>query len=271
LGSSAHRVPVPANIHADDQLFSANRYVQMAQSPNISYIVLVDPRDYEKLPTREDMLRTEHNAIQNAANGIAIVDMNAEFEYVNPAVAGMWGYGSIDEVLGMNVGELFDDVDAVQSMATKLMEGEKHWVGELVACHKDQTTFSVQVSASCNRNAEGVPVGIVFSFVDISDRRRAEQAEREAERQRVMLESLGAACHHLGQPATVLLANLGIIHKKLDSDDEIVNELMTTSITAAETLGEILHKLNTVNEYKTTQYLEKREGSDSPENRILDI
>ena len=43
-----------------------------------------------------------------------------------------------------------------------------------------------------------------------------------------------------------------------------------TSLTAAaETLGDILHKLNTFNVYKTTQYLEKQDDSD--ENRILDI
>jgi hypothetical protein len=29
----------------------------MATSPDIEYVVLIDPRDYEKLPTREDMLR----------------------------------------------------------------------------------------------------------------------------------------------------------------------------------------------------------------------
>jgi hypothetical protein len=57
LGSSAHRVPVPANVDIEDQIFSANRYVQMAQCPNVGYIVVIDPRDYEKLPTKEDMLR----------------------------------------------------------------------------------------------------------------------------------------------------------------------------------------------------------------------
>jgi hypothetical protein len=57
LGSSAHRVPVPANVEEEDRVFSANRYVQMAQIFDIEYVVLVDPRDYEKLPTREAMLR----------------------------------------------------------------------------------------------------------------------------------------------------------------------------------------------------------------------
>ena len=111
----------------------------------------------------------------------------------------------------------------------------------------------------------------MFTFADIRDRRRAAEAEKEAERRRVMLESLGAACHHLGQPATVLLANLGIIQKRLDGAEDLVVELVKTSIDAAESLGSILHKLNTVNEYKTTQYLERRDGADSEENRILDI
>ncbi len=57
LGTSEQRVVVPANVDTADQVFSANRYVQMAQSPNIEYVVLVDPRDYEKLATRDAMLR----------------------------------------------------------------------------------------------------------------------------------------------------------------------------------------------------------------------
>ncbi|MGD8439477.1 MAG: PEP/pyruvate-binding domain-containing protein [Holophagae bacterium] len=57
LGSSANRVPVPANVDEDDQVFSANRYVQMAQVRNLEYVVLIDPRDYEKLATKNEMLR----------------------------------------------------------------------------------------------------------------------------------------------------------------------------------------------------------------------
>ncbi|MEE4272820.1 MAG: PEP/pyruvate-binding domain-containing protein [Thermoanaerobaculales bacterium] len=60
LGSSAQREPVPANIESRDQIFSAVRYVQMAQCRNIRYAVLIDPLDYEKLPTREAMLRVGH-------------------------------------------------------------------------------------------------------------------------------------------------------------------------------------------------------------------
>lgn len=57
LASSAQRVPVPRNVPADDMVFSAHRFVQMAQIEDVEWIVLVDPRDYEKLPTAAAMKR----------------------------------------------------------------------------------------------------------------------------------------------------------------------------------------------------------------------
>ncbi|MCP4900452.1 MAG: pyruvate, phosphate dikinase [bacterium] len=57
LASAAKRVLIPTDIASEDIAFTAHRYVQMAQIRNLEYVVLVDPLDYEKLPTREDMLR----------------------------------------------------------------------------------------------------------------------------------------------------------------------------------------------------------------------
>jgi DNA-binding response OmpR family regulator len=41
----------------------------------------------------------------------------------------------------------------------------------------------------------------------------------QAERQRVMIESLGAACHHLSQPMTSVMGNLGLLQESLGPDD----------------------------------------------------
>jgi len=174
-------------------------------------------------------------------------------------------------VLELDVRDLLSDRDAASEMIGTVMGNGDTWSGEMVGLRNDASEFNVAVSAVCNRNADGDTIGMVFSFVDVSDRMRAEEATREAERHRVMLESLGAACHHLGQPATVLLANLGIIQKKLNSGDDIVPKLVQTSIDAVKSLGKILHKLNTVNEYKTMHYLGRGEGTDAEANRILEI
>jgi len=56
-GAMAQRVELPTDISEEHQVFSANRYVQMGQALDLEYVVLVDPRDYEELQTREEMLR----------------------------------------------------------------------------------------------------------------------------------------------------------------------------------------------------------------------
>ncbi|MFO7870734.1 MAG: PAS domain S-box protein [Kiritimatiellia bacterium] len=228
-------------------------------------------RDITRRRQQEEMLRTEHNAIQNAGNGIAVAGLDASLEYVNPAVAAMWGIPETKDLIGRNVRELIEDGKAAEEMLNAVLKEGNTWSGEVAVEKGNGNRTDIQVSAARNRNSEGRTVGMILSFVDISDRKRAETATREAERQRVMLESVGAACHHLGQPATVLLANLGIIERQLAGSDETVRELVKASIQAAENLGKILHKLNNVNEYKTTAYLDKTEDADSMENRILDI
>jgi hypothetical protein len=87
-----------------------------------------------------------------------------------------------------------------------------------------------------------------------------------------MLESLGAACHHLGQPATILLANLSFMRTHLLDADDAVKEVVEGSIEAMDRLGKILHRLNSVNEYKTTQYLQNLNGDgQGDQSRIIEI
>jgi FixJ family two-component response regulator len=87
--------------------------------------------------------------------------------------------------------------------------------------------------------------------------RRTIMAQQEellqAERQRVMLESLGAACHHLGQPATVITGYLELIKRK-ETDPEI-RAMIEQCIAAAAQMGEILTRLNQVSNYRTESYM----------------
>ncbi|RLE26137.1 MAG: pyruvate, phosphate dikinase [Acidobacteria bacterium] len=57
LASSANHIPIPPDVPDADKIFSATRFVQMAQIRNLEWVVVIDPRDYEQLPTKEAMLR----------------------------------------------------------------------------------------------------------------------------------------------------------------------------------------------------------------------
>jgi signal transduction histidine kinase len=83
-----------------------------------------------------------------------------------------------------------------------------------------------------------------------------------AERQRVMIESIGAACHHLGQPATVLTAYLEILNREATSEE--AHRMLEQCHKASEAMAEILHRLQTVAEYRTEPYLTIRSGDAPP-------
>jgi PAS domain S-box-containing protein len=70
----------------------------------------------------EEMLRTEHNAIQNAGNGIAVVNLLAQLEYVNPAVARMWGYPAPESLLGQDVRLLMADAGLADELVRAVMQ-----------------------------------------------------------------------------------------------------------------------------------------------------
>lgn len=226
-------------------------------------------RDITWRKEAEEKLLVISNAIANSHSGIAICGLDCSIQYANPAVCRMWGYTSESEILRKDVRSLWLATDWEENLLQFMTGQEKAWMIEATAVRKDGSEFDLQAIAAPNIDADGKRIGIVVSFEDISDRKMAEKAMREAERQRVMLESLGAACHHLGQPATVLLANLGIMEKKMDKDDPTLGHIVGSCMEAAETLSGILHKMNAIDEYRTTPYLEEKPGASG--SRILDL
>ncbi len=106
-------------------------------------------------------------------------------------------------------------------------------------------------------------------FVLIQEHKHAAEEARKAECNRVMLESLGAACHHLGQPATVLQTNLWLLQKQMAAATPEIRQLFDQCLAASSKLAELLRRLNAINEYRTTPYLPNREHDTN--NRILDI
>lgn len=106
--------------------------------------------------------------------------------------------------------------------------------------------------------------------------RRVIDAQRneliEAERQRVMIESLGAACHHLGQPATVIHAYLEILKRTIQTSPESLM-MIDECLKAATSIADVLDRLKAVSEYRRVPYIPARKGetTDRPDQYILAI
>ncbi len=228
-------------------------------------------RNITRRHAAESLLHTIQNAVQNAVTGIAITDLKSNVEYVNPAVLKLWGYEHRADLKGNGIDVLLQASDDVKTMHNQLEIEQASWHGELNGIKQSQDVFPVEVAAAPNTNPEGQLCGFVFSFVDITDHKRAEEAIRETERQTAMLVSLGAACHHLAQPATVIMTNAELMKMISPSDNQEMLELIESNAGAAKELAGVLNKLNKVDHYRTMHYLEDVDRVDSIDNTILDI
>lgn len=101
--------------------------------------------------------------------------------------------------------------------------------------------------------------------------RKQSEEIMEAERQRVLIESLGAACHHIGQPMTVLSLYLT---RMLDTREGADDKDLKVCTDAVEAITLILRNLRQVSTYRTVPYI-SFQGDDAlaPDVniRILDI
>ena len=92
----------------------------------------------------------------------------------------------------------------------------------------------------------------------------------DAERHRVMIQSVGAACHHLGQPATVLRVHLHFLKGQTSSRKEL--DEIAECETAVDSIDDILAKLRNVSEYRTVPYRTFAAGEKpGVDHEILDI
>jgi len=88
---------------------------------------------------------------------------------------------------------------------------------------------------------------------------------------KVMFESIGAVCHHIGQPATVLNTYLYSLLKEKDLAPRVRAQLEECS-RATNKIADILLQIQTLDGYKTVIYRNKElEEQGTKDDNILDI
>jgi PAS domain S-box-containing protein len=154
-------------------------------------------RDIGERKRTEEALRIKDDAIAASINGIAFADLSGNLTFVNPAFLRMWGYDRPGEIVGRPAREFWRDPGEAEQVMLKVAE-RGSLSGELVARRRDGSTFIVDLSAAVIRDAEGRPAQLMGSFIDVTERRRAEEALRESDerlRQAVRTSRIGIYDH----------------------------------------------------------------------------
>ena len=169
--------------------------------------------------------------LASTGEGIYGIDLNGNCTLANPACLRLLGFESDAEVLGRNMHELVHHTRAngdsypVEEcrIYRAFQEHEETHVDDEVMWHADGSSFPAEYW-SYPVERDGELVGCVVTFVDISERRRAEEELRQSnELVQLLLASTGEGIYGVDVDGLCTFANPACLRLLgYDSDDELL-------------------------------------------------
>ena len=130
-------------------------------------------RDVTLRKQQEERLRTGYTAIQNASSGIAIAGLDATIEYCNPAFLSYFGLPA-EASERRNFREFLCQPELADTLMAAIWRGET-WTGELELRNVEGGVFFGHTAVTPSLDEDGELVGMVFSVLDITPQKRAQQ------------------------------------------------------------------------------------------------
>ena len=136
-------------------------------------------RDITQRKRSESLLHRQAVAMAQASEGIAIVSAAGEVIYCNAARLKIYGYDSLEEILGKSW-KIFYEGAELQRFEQEVMPAlvqKGCYSTEAVRCRRDRSKVPIDVSLTM------LPDGEIICIVrDISERKQTEAALRESQR-----------------------------------------------------------------------------------------
>lgn len=140
--------------------------------------VVFSIRNHSRVDGIQTQLRTEHNALDNAASAIVVTDIEGKAQFVNKSFISLWRLNDEQGALDVEMADLWMQPEDARDLLESPRRGES-WNGELLALRRDGEPFWVQALAAPNRDETDEVSGMVFSFIDISERYKAQESIRK--------------------------------------------------------------------------------------------
>lgn len=123
----------------------------------------------------EETLRQQLVAMETSIDGMAIMDGNGRFVYVNHAYVVMYGYGGADDILGHHWSMLYsrDEGKRIQREIMRSLRQNGKWRGESCGRRHDGSPFPQEISLTVLDGG-----GVIKVVRDITDRKETEEKLR---------------------------------------------------------------------------------------------
>ena len=169
---------------------------------------------------------------ENAIEGIYETTPDGSFVAVNPSVARILGYGSVEELTGTKAQDHYSDPADRATFLRMLEESDVVAAFEFKACRKDGTTVWLSNNARAVRDEDGELTAIQGTIEDITERKEAESARRDLEdqlRQAQKMEAVGqlagGVAHDFNNLLSIISNFTNFVYEELEVDDPKAQDL----------------------------------------------
>ena len=143
-------------------------------------LLLTTARDITDSKQAQEMLRLLSSAVEEAPDGVQIVDLEGYIIYSNRAVERMYGFSG-EEFRKKHVNEMNVDPNFAADIIIPCIKKYGCWAGELMVKQKNGREFPIWLNTSLVKNSKDEPIAMVGIIRDMTERRFFEETLRESE------------------------------------------------------------------------------------------
>jgi PAS domain S-box-containing protein len=227
------------------------------QGKTAALIIAIDITDRKHA---EETMDKQLAAITSSIDGIAILNPQQIYEYVNDAHATIYGYGSTDELIGKSWTMLYEDdeLHRFQEDIIPQLKKEGRWRGEAVGRKKNGTAFDQEVTLTTLSDG-----GLICVVRDITKQKMVinelqdahvllytvnKDLERKVKERTAQIEKLikqkddfiNQLGHDLKTPLTPMMVLLPLLKEKVQSEKD--NELFEVVIRNVYFMKDLVNK-----------------------------
>jgi len=133
--------------------------LELGEGPGLCFSL----RNITQRREMQNQLSMAQHALQQAACGLLMVDLDSKLRFANNVFCRMWGVAQPADVLGRSLDELFGAASA--ELLRSGLTGHETWAGILDIVRPGGKVLRVQAISAPNNDFAGVLVGLVISFI----------------------------------------------------------------------------------------------------------
>ncbi|MDD1702417.1 MAG: PAS domain S-box protein [Methanoregula sp.] len=190
----------------------------------------------------EDKFRS---IVETSPDMIWEVDMQGKFRYISPTVTTIMGY-TPEEIIGMSITDLMPKeakTFAMEELARHSLSGGAFSPIEIPARDRNGNERVIEIRPARLKGTEKTLNGFRGVAIDITERKRSEEALRQANKKLNLLSSINR--HDIKNQLLTLDGFVALLHKKIP--DPLYQEYFTRISTAS---SQIAHLINFTKEYE---------------------